>query len=529
MHLSLDSVLRPAFLLFLPIYKKNAEIKNAQQRREAFLGFVFAPIIFNKFISNAIAKFKNEVHLTVNFESDTGKSDIVFKSEGLPFNNSDKIVRTSYLAGQRITFTWQKANSFEMSSTLLFSLISFIGSVVSMLLAMMLSSLQNLNTRANTLAELQTKEILKKNRIWKLLTEVSPVGIFLTDRAGHCTYVNPMWGKLTGRPLNDSLGDGWTKAIHHDDLDTVSDSWNKFIAGGTFDCSYRFLLPNGSITNVWVKAVPLPGENNEITGYLGTIQDMTDSVKKTNALLSSSRMSSLGEMASGIAHEINNPLTIILGNAELLDILLNSKLPIDHKKANTYLNQMTLTVQRIAKIIRGLRSFARETTHEPFEKCIIKEVLSDSLELCYERFKIHGIKLIVPNHIDNSICFWGRSEQIAQVLLNLLNNAFDIANDAADPLDKWVQISVKTILGKIQISVSDSGKGIESDKLQKIFEPFYTTKKVGKGTGLGLSISKGIIELHHGKIFVDEFSKRTTFIVELAQLTEIPRKNLDMI
>ena len=105
------------------------------------------------------------------------------------------------------------------------------------------------------------------------------------------------------------------------------------------------------------------------------------------------------------------------------------------------------------------------------------------------------------------------------LLSQVLNNAFDAANDSKDPLDKWVQVSIKTILGKIQISVSDSGKGIESDKQQKIFEPFYTTKKIGEGTGLGLSISKGIIELHDGKIFMDQFSKHTTFVIELNQLT----------
>ena len=527
-RLTLDTVLRPAFLLFLPIYKKNVEINNAQQRRDAFVGFVLAPIIFDKFINNAMEKFKNDVHLIVSFESESSKSDIVFKSEGSPLDNSDAIVRTSSLAGQRITYRWQKASSFEMSSTLLFSLISFLGSVVTLLLAMMLSSLQNLNARAQILAEAQTKEILKKNRIWKLLTDVSPVGIFLADKAGLCTYVNPMWGTLTGRPLKDALGDGWIRSIHPDDQENVSDNWNKLLTGNPYDCSYRFLLPDGNTVNVWAKAVPLTGENNEISGYLGTLQDMTDSVKKTNALLASSRMSSLGEMASGIAHEINNPLTIILGNADLLDNLLEFD-QIDRKKSKKYINQISQTVHRIAKIIKGLRSFARDTTHEPFEKCVVKDVLNDSLELCHERFKIHGIKLILPDNLDNTMCFWGRSEQITQVLLNLLNNAFDIANESVNPIDKWVKVSIKLLLGRIQISVSDSGNGIDSDKLQKIFEPFYTTKKVGKGTGLGLSISKGIIELHQGKIYVDKFSNHTTFVVELAQLTEVPRKDLDLI
>lgn len=527
-HLSTDIIFRPSFILFSPIYKRHAEIKNPQQRREAFVGLVQVPIIYDKFLTKAIEKFKNDVHLIVSLESEPGKFKTVFESEGSPFPASEEIVRTSQLAGQPITYTWSKANSFEMASSLLFSLISFFGSIVTLLLAMMLSSLQNLNSRARVLAEFQTKEILKRNRIWKLLTDVSPVGIFLTDTAGQCTYVNPTWARLTGRPTNHALKDGWTKAIHPDDLEIVLKNWNHLIAGGRFDCSYRFLMPDGSTVNVWAKAVPLPGDNNEISGYLGTIQDMTDSVTKTNALLASSRMSSLGEMASGIAHEINNPLTIILGNADLLENLLTAE-QIDRSKAKVYVNQVTLTVQRIAKIIRGLRSFARETTHEPFEKCVVKDVVSDCLELCHERFKNHGIELKVPTNLDSSLTFWGRSEQIAQVLLNLLNNAFDVADESQDLASKWVRISVKVILGKIQISVTDCGQGIEPERLQKIFEPFYTSKKVGKGTGLGLSISKGIVELHQGKIFVDKFSKNTTFVVELNQLTEDLRKDMDII
>ncbi len=517
---------RPAFIMFAPIYKKNAAVKNAQQRRESFIGLVSAPIVFDHFINAAINKFSNELHLTATFESESGQAIPVFQSEKKPVNSSEKIFRKIMLAGQPVGLTWQKTSTFEKIPSLIFSLISFLGAVVSMLLAMMLSSLQNLNSRAQALATTQTKEILEKNRIWKLLTEVSPVAIFITDKNGHCNYVNPMWGKLTGNPLSDALGDGWTRSIHPEDYKSVIKNWNSFLAGGLFDCHYRFLCPDNSVVNVWAKAVPLPDEAQNTTGYLGTIQDMTDSVKKTNALIASSRMTSLGEMASGIAHEINNPLSIILGNADLLDILIDSG-NFNPLKAKNYINQIHLTVQRITKIIRGLRSFSRDTAHEPFEQCSLKVVLNDSLDMCRERFKGHGILLIVPKNIDDGISFMGRSEQIAQVLLNLLNNAFDVASESEENGDKWVQVSIKTMLGKIQILVTDSGNGIESSKIEKIFEPFYTSKKIGKGTGLGLSISKGIMELHQGKLYVDRSSKNTTFVVELTQLADVTRKDID--
>ncbi len=522
-HLTLDKVARPAFILFLPIYKNEASVLSIPERQAAFRGVIYAPIIFDKFITSSLGRLADDVHLTVSFDSQIkAESRIVFESKSTPINRTDTIVKHTTLGGQPITYTWRKASTFQPSSSLIYALISFLGALLSLLLAMMLSSLQNLTTRAQELAAHQTKEILAKNRVWKLLTDTSPVAIFLTDPNGKCTYANPMWGKLTGRSPEAALGDQWIDAIHPEDLDSVMQSWQNLFLTGNFDCQYRFLLPDESIADVRTKSVPLLDEHGKINGYLGIIQDMTDSVKKTNALLASSRMSSLGEMASGIAHEINNPLSIILGNADLLDSHLDSD-QINLPKVKHYLNQMTTTVHRIAKIIRGLRSFARETSKEPFEKCRIKDVIGDTLELCRERFRSNGVKLILPSEIDSEIYFSGRSEQIAQVLLNLLNNGFDAAVDAKE---KWLEIKVKIQRGKIQIKITDSGLGIDAEHLQKIFEPFYTSKKVGHGTGLGLSISKGIIAHHHGRLYIDKSAANTTFVVELEQLLEELQPNL---
>ncbi len=526
-HLTVDKTARPAFLLFTPLYNNGAPIATPNQRKAAFKGVIYAPIIFDKFIASAIDKFSDEVHLTASYEFDDPKQapQIVFESKSETLNSQPKIVKQSKLGGQPITYTWRKASAFQPTSSLVFALISFLGSVISLLLAMMLSTLQNLTLRAQALAKAQTIEIVAQNRIWKLLTDTSPVGIFLTDAKGKCTYVNPMWGKLTGRSCELAIGDQWMEAIHQEDFEIVLQSWKELIRGGDFDCHFRFLQPDLTTLNVWTKAVTLVNELGVVIGYLGIIQDMTDSVEKNNVLLASSRMSSLGEMASGIAHEINNPLSIILGNADLLAAHLDSA-TINVPRAKHHLNQLTVTTQRIAKIIRGLSAFARETSKEPFETCCLKDVIEDTLEFCRERFNSHGVELILPEHIDPKLYFWGRSEQIAQVLLNLLNNGFDAAIDSSE---KWLEISFKTTVGKIQILITDSGLGIEASRMQKIFEPFYTSKKVGHGTGLGLSISKGIIEHHHGKLFLDKSANHTTFVVELEQHTAEPRKDIDFV
>ena len=242
-------------------------------------------------------------------------------------------------------------------------------------------------------------------------------------------------------------------------------------------------------------------------------------------MIASSRLSSLGEMASGIAHEINNPLSIILGKSALLKLLIENN-NFDSSKANQFLMHISDTTHRIAKIIKGLRAFARDTSGVPFEANSLHDVISDTLELCSERFYNHHIELKLPERGKSEIYFFGRSEQIAQVLLNLLNNAFDAAIEAKY---KWVEVKVKANQEKIQISVIDSGFGINSQLIEKIFEPFYTSKEVGKGTGLGLSISKGIVENHLGRLFLDPLASHTTFIIEIPRLNVSPENPIEFI
>lgn len=512
-HLTQDKNVRAAFMLFSPLYRQNYPLATVKQRQQAFLGFVFAPIIVEKFIQNAFQEYANQIHLTLSFDADSAAKNTIFSSKEKAVDLENVIIKKDKWAGQPVTYTFRKTNKFESSSSLIFSLMGFFGALISLLLAVILSSLQNLTITAQALAENKTKEIVEKNQIWKSLTETSPVGIYLTDKDGNCTYVNPAWSQMTGLSLEEVQGNGWICCIHPDDVSLVLKNWNELLSGKKFVSSYRFCPPNKNIVHILGQAVPLINEKNEVTGYLGITQDVTDSIKKNYAMIASSRLSSLGEMASGIAHEINNPLSIILGKTVLLESLLKSD-QLDYVKAKKHILQMTETIYRIAKIIKGLRSFARDTTAEPFEKCSFLEVVEDTLELCRERFYSHGIRLILPETIDPELYFLGRSEQLAQVLLNLLNNAFDAASESNE---KWIEIKVKAQYQKVQISISDSGAGINPTMIEKIFEPFYTSKDIGKGTGLGLSISKGIMESHHGVLYLDRIARHTTFVIEIAQ------------
>lgn len=264
-------------------------------------------------------------------------------------------------------------------------------------------------------------------------------------------------------------------------------------------------------------------ETGKITGYLEILEDVTQLKEKEKRLkeqeakiLASSRLASLGEMAAGIAHEVNNPLAIINGHVGVLRKMLSQK-GLDHdSEVLKKVDSIESVVHRIAKIIRGLRSYARESDLSSEEWVSVEALVEDTLTFCYEKFRTEGVELV--STLEPQLEIRVRAYQISQVLLNLLNNAFDAV--MISKTVKKITIEAQKRNGGIEISVSDTGPGVPYHLRAKIMEPFFTTKEVGKGVGLGLSISQGIIQSHNGKFYLDESSAKTKFVIWLPLLEE---------
>lgn len=226
-----------------------------------------------------------------------------------------------------------------------------------------------------------------------------------------------------------------------------------------------------------------------------------------------SQLFALGQMCAGIAHEINNPLAVISGNVSIVGRVLE-KNNVEATPYILYLEKINKMVERVTKIIKGLRNFARDGSHDPMEEVNLKALIKETLDLCKMRFEGYRVPLQVDLGEEDSIVR-GRPVQISQVILNILNNAFDAVETLEE---KWVSLKLKKQDKNIIVEISDSGKGIPKDAVEKIFQPFYTTKDPQKGMGLGLSISHGIIMEHEGELSVDCTQPHTTFAIRLPEI-----------
>lgn len=234
--------------------------------------------------------------------------------------------------------------------------------------------------------------------------------------------------------------------------------------------------------------------------------------EKVQEVLRTAELASLGEMAGGVAHEINNPLTIIKSSTRILQKLL-SKDKFDQATFKEFLDTIDVTVDRIAKIVAGLRNISRSSGGEEKTECRFTDIFNDVLDVAESKFKSRGIEMYkkyTPEEANAK--FMANRVQLSQVLVNLLNNSFDAIADTNDP---WINLSVKIQHDSIQLIVTDSGAGIPLKVREKMFNPFFTTKEIGKGTGIGLAISKSMVEKMNGKFFYDETCHNTSFVVQL--------------
>lgn len=240
---------------------------------------------------------------------------------------------------------------------------------------------------------------------------------------------------------------------------------------------------------------------------------MMEELEQTRARqVEASRLVSIGQMAAGVAHEINNPLTVIMGKAWMIEEKINAGQEVAAPQLLDSMKKVTQYAQRIGKIVKALRAFSRDPSTDPMSHTNLGDIWNDTMSMCGERFRNHGVKLTIEGTPADSVLRC-RPTQVSQILVNLLNNAFDASRAAEGPAS--VEVRFETVGGFQEIRVIDSGPGVAPGLENRIFEPFFTTKEIGKGTGLGLSISTGLAKDHGGTLSLDLERSRSCFLLRL--------------
>lgn len=321
-----------------------------------------------------------------------------------------------------------------------------------------------------------------------------------------CFWINVFFNKLLTNPLN--------RLLQH-----VQEMKNAQFENHPYEGLSGELRDIGNTLNF--SATMIKKRNDDLRHHSLNLEKMV--AERTTELeeqilknINASRLVAVGEVASGIAHEINNPLTVI--NGQVLKIERQLKNSPDQEVLMAALEKIKMMSNRIVKIIKGLKLISRDGHSDPMQNFGINNMI-DEIKLLTE-MKIKSLNIDLEFNVPSvPVQVYGREVQISQVLVNLINNAVDAISTDSDSVDekKWIRVTISEKNGFVEFRITDSGKGIPQSVQEKIMTPFFTTKAVGKGTGLGLSISKGIISDHSGEFYYNPQSPNTEFIFTLGQ------------
>jgi two-component system, NtrC family, sensor kinase len=314
-------------------------------------------------------------------------------------------------------------------------------------------------------------------RALRALLEVTPSAVAVLDPlCGQLLAVNEKFATLVGRPAAAIVGlmppFPWSEESEQPAADRV------------------FRRPDGRPQPVHVSTHPVPGDNGEPSLVLELVEDLAEARRVQQQLVQSGKLAAIGELAAGVAHEINNPLFAILG---LTEFLLQEAEP--QSKAHQRLELIQQTGLEIKEIVRALLDFARENA-EDRHLVTLEEIVRSTVDLVRRTNAHKGFELVdTYGGVEAPVC--ASPNQLKQICLNLIANARQAMPDGGT-----VSVDVRRVGDSAVVTVSDDGPGIEPDVVARIFEPFFTTRRHSGGTGLGLSVSLGIAEAHGGALTV---------------------------
>lgn len=350
----------------------------------------------------------------------------------------------------------------------------------------------------------ETEEALRESEEkYRKVLSANPDPVVVYDDEGKVIYFNAAFTRVFGWRLEECLNQKM-------DVFTPDGNWietrmmiEKVNSGEDFyGIETQTLTKDKKRIDVSMSGAVYRDYEGRPMGSIISLRDVTDKKRLKAEAMRAGHLASIGELAAGVAHEINNPISGIIGYAEILQ-----DRAMEQGGDGDIPEKIIKEGERIAGIVKNLLSFARDRK-EDHSPALIKDILSDTLGLTERRIIKDGIKLSVDAPADLPV-ITARSKEIQQVFLNLINNAHYALNHRSreDGDNKFLEIKSQTIAlhGKnyIRTIFYDNGSGIAGNILNRISEPFFSTKPQGEGTGLGLSISHGIVENHGGRLWFE--------------------------
>lgn len=338
----------------------------------------------------------------------------------------------------------------------------------------------------------------------------SPDLIVTTDTRGRITEFNRGAARLTGRTREQMVGRPCEALLGADGSTWIDEVRNR---GRITDHAISLTKADGSELNLELNMAALTDRDGDVYGTVWVGRDVTELRSAQLQLMQAKKLSSIGEVISGVAHELNNPLSGVLGFSQLL-MARHGEGPMARE-----LDRIHSSALRCQKIVKNLLSFSR--VHKPERKYLgLNGIVEKTLDLRKYQLDVNNIELIrdLESNLPKTMLDF---HQIQQVLVNLLNNAQQ-AIQSARPERGLLQVRTWHQGDTVMFQISDNGEGMDPETLERVFDPFFTTKDQGQGTGLGLSVSYGIIKEHGGKIYAQgRRGEGSTFLIELPVYKEI--------
>lgn len=367
----------------------------------------------------------------------------------------------------------------------------------------------------HALAE-RTKDFFRTHHSLLRIFESSPSAIFTTDLRGRMTAVNPATCALTGLSARDLIGRP-SRAFYAspEELREVQTALRR--EGRVLNREISVRRPDGTIRTVLVTLSTIVSDRNRPMGVLGVGTDVTEKQEVERRMIQSERLAAIGQLIAGVAHELNNPLTGIMGYSQLL---LSRP---DASSVRGPLDRINREAIRMQKIVSNLLAFSR--SHDPEWKPVgLNGLLETTIELVAYELRVNNIRVETDFDPDLPVTI-GDFHRIEQVFVNLITNALQAMADSHVGGTLFLKTGQTDEHGEnwLRVTVKDDGPGIRPDHVARVFDPFFTTKPPGRGTGLGLALAQQIIHEHGGSIRVaSEPMKGTTFTIDLPLRTAVP-------